>query len=103
MYHAGSFAEAGLAGAFDIAGFPDIIDVVQFCNFLSGPNLIAEGRVNRLSNLSNASFVARWTGTIRTPDGAPVRLTEIYQLRGDAQEPNNSAAWVVDVSEILLH
>jgi len=103
VYGAGSFAEAGMVGTAGTAGFGGIVDVAQFCGFLAGPTLIAEGTVRRISNLSNANFVARWTGTLTATDGTPTHLTEVYQLRADAQDPNNPATWVVDVSKVLLH
>ena len=104
VYHAASFADAGMAGTVDLAGYPGgIVDVGQFCGFLTGPNLIAEGVVHRVSVLSNASFTATWSGRLATPGGIAVGLTEKYQLGGDAHDPNNSASWVVHVSQILLH
>jgi hypothetical protein len=104
VYHAASFADAGMVGSFDFAGIPGgLVDVGKFCSFLTGPSLIAEGTVRRTSNLSNASFAVAWTGMLSTPAGAPVALTELYQLRASALDPNNSASWVVDVSRILLH
>jgi len=102
VYTAASFADAGMVGTAGTAGFGGIQDVTQFCSFLVGPALVAEGIVRRISNLSNASFVARWTGTLATPGGATTTLTEVYQLRADARDPNNPDLWVVDVSSILL-
>lgn len=103
VYGAGSFAEAGMVGTAGTAGVGGIVDVAQFCGFLAGPTLVAEGTVRRISNFSNANFVARWTGALTAADGTPTSLTEVYQLRADAQDPNNPATWVVDVSKVLLH
>ena len=103
VYHAASFADAGMVGTAGTAGFGGIVDVARFCDFLAGPTLVGEGTVRRISNFSNANFVARWTGGLSTPEGTSITLTEIYQLRADAQDPNNQASWVVDVSKVLLH
>lgn len=104
VYHATSFADAGLVGSFDFAGYPGgFVDVGKYCSFITGPNLIAEGAVRRVSNLSNASFAASWTGVLTTPSGGSIALTELYQLRASALDPNNSATWVLEVSRILLH
>jgi len=102
VYTAASFADAGMVGTAETAGFGGIVDLEQFCSFLEGPTLVAEGTVLRVSNFSNASFVARWTGALTTPGGGTTTLTEVYQLRADALDPNNADRWVVDVSSILL-
>lgn len=102
VYSAASFADAGMVGTAETAGFGGIVDVGQFCDFLEGPTLVAEGTVRRISNFSNASFAARWTGALTTTGGATTQLTEVYQLRADALDPNNPDLWVVDVSSILL-
>ena len=102
VYDAGSFAEAGMTGSVDIGGIGDIVDVGTFCSFLTGPQRIAEGTVQRVSVLSNASFSAHWVGTLEGVTGGPVRLTEVYQLGGDAHDPADASQFVVHVSRILL-
>jgi len=102
VYQASSFAEAGMTGTAEIGGLGDIVDFTQFCGFLEGPARIAEGSVRRVSNLSNASFTAHWVGTIQGVGGEDVKITELYQLGADAQDPNNTDAYVVHVSKILL-
>lgn len=105
VYEADSFADAGISGAFDTAGFGNVLsgDVSQFCAFLLGPQRIAEGTVRRVSNLSNASFSVSWTGKLETPGGGTLGLTEVYQLTADAQEPGDASQWSVNSSKILLH
>jgi len=102
IYRASSFAEAGLSGSFDFAGLGDIVDFTAFCNFLQGPQRVAEGVVRRASVFSNASFTATWTGEIQGVGGEDARLTERYQLGAEAQDPNNPATWVLHVSFINL-
>lgn len=102
IYRASSFAGTGLDGAFDFAGFPDLVDGVALCSFLAGPDRIAEGTVRRVSNLSNASFSVSWTGWIESADGDPIKLTEVYQLKADARNPGDSDEWRVNASKILL-
>ena len=102
VYEASSFADAGLGGSFDFAGLGDIVDFTAFCPFLTGPARVAEGTVRRLSNFSNASFVASWIGTIQGTDGQSYRLREAYQLGADAQDPNNPDEWTLHVSRIRL-
>lgn len=105
VYEADSFADMGIDGAFDTANINDVLsgDFAQFCSFLLGPQRIAEGTVRRVSNLSNASFAVRWTGTLETTDGGTVGLTEVYQLTADAQDPADTSQWSVNTSKILLH
>ena len=102
VYRASSFAEAGMTGIAEFGGIGNIVDFGQFCAFLEGPNRIAEGSVRRVSNSSNASFSAHWVGTIQGVNGEDVKLTEVYQLGADAQDPSNSDLWVLHVSKILL-
>lgn len=102
VYHAASPAEAGLAAPIDFFGFRNIVNLDLFCDFLSGPNLIAEGVVRRVSTFSAASFHARWTGTIRGVSGSDYHLTENYQLNADAHDPTNPDTFVQQVSSILL-
>lgn len=97
VYRASSFADAGLTGT-GLGG----ADIPKLCTFLAGPNLIAEGIVQHRQNLSNASFAAHWGGWITGVDGSEVKLTETFQLRADAHEPNDPAGWVVDVAKVLL-
>jgi hypothetical protein len=102
VYHAESPGEAGLAGDLSFFGFTDIVDVAQFCAFLSGPNLIAEGTVQSISTFSAASFHLRRTGTIQGVDGQDYHLTEAYQLNADAHDPNNPDTFEELVSRVSL-
>lgn len=102
VYHASSLAVAGLASDISFVGFADLVDIATFCNFLSGPNLIAEGTVSLLATFSFASFHARWEGTIQGVDGRDYRLTEIYQLNADIHDPNNPDTFTEPVVDILL-
>lgn len=103
VYAATSFADAGMVGSAETAGFGGIVDVGAFCAFLEGPALVASGSVRRVSTFSNASFAAHWTGAITDADGGGAHLTEVYQLGADAQDPNNPATWTVHASKILLN
>lgn len=103
VYEANSFADAGFDGSFDVAGIVDLEDFAAFCAFLVGPDRIAEGTVRRVSNLSNASFSVTWTGTLERVEGGRARLTELYQLTADAQDPGDNAHWSVNASKVLLH
>jgi hypothetical protein len=102
VYHAASPADAGLSASIDFFGFPNVVNFPVFCSFLAGPNLIAEGTVQRLSTFSAASFHARWTGSITGVDGTLYRLTEIYQLNADAHDPTNPATFAQQVASIRL-
>ena len=102
VYHAVSPADAGLSASIDFFGFLNIVDFPRFCSFLSGPNLIAEGTVQRLSTFSAASFHAQWTGSIIGVDGTDYHLTEIYQLNADAHDPTNPAPFEQRDASILL-
>ena len=104
VYEATSFADAGVSGSFGTANFFDVItgDVARFCAFLQSRALLAEGTVRRVSNASNASFAVTWTGTLDRINGGQATLTEVYQLKADAQDPNDTSRWVVHVSKILL-
>lgn len=102
VYHAGSPAEAALASGIDFFGFGNIVDLNQFCAFLTGPNRIAEGSVRRISTFSPASFHARWTGTIEGVDGRDYKLTEVYQLNADIHDPNNPDTFDQVVASIKL-
>lgn len=103
VYRAGSLADAGIVGTAETAGIGGIVNFGAFCAFIAGPTRIAEGTVRRVSVLSNASFSATWTGTIDAVSGGTVKLTELYQLGADAQDPSNPATFVVHVSKILLN
>jgi len=105
VYDSDSFADFGITGSFDTAGFLQFLlgDQAQFCSFLAGPQRIAEGMVRRVSNLSNANFSISWTGTLEKVGGGSIGLTEIYQLTADAKEPNDASQWRVNTSKILLH
>lgn len=104
VYEADSFADAGITGAFDFAGFSDILaDFPAFCAFLAGPDRVAEGTARRVSTLSNASFAVTWTGALERVDGGTARLTETYQLTADAREPGDTSQWAVHASKVLLH
>lgn len=103
VYHAATLAEAGiLSPGIDFLGFPDIVNLGTFCAFLEGPNLIAEGTVNRLTTFSFASFHGRWIGTIQGVDGREYRLTEVYQLNASVFDPNNPTTFTQPVSSIML-
>ena len=102
VYHAASPADAGLSAPIDFFGFSNVVDFGRLCSFLGGPNLIAEGTVQRLSTFSAASFHARWTGAITGVDGTAYHLTEIYQLNADAHDPSNPATFAQQVASILL-
>jgi len=102
IYHAASPADAGLAASINFFGFFDIFNGTAFCNFLTGPNRIAEGTVQRLSTFSLASFHARWTGRIQGVDGRDYQLTEVYELTADVHDPNNPDTFVEPVVRILL-
>lgn len=104
VYEADSFADAGITGAFDFAGFSDILaDFPAFCAFLAGPDRVAEGTARRVSTLSNASFAVTWTGALERVDGGTARLTEVYQLTADARDPGDTSDWAVHASKVLLH
>lgn len=102
VYDAGSPSEAGLVAGIDFFGQNDIVDVVQFCAFLAGPDRIAEGTVQRISTFSPASFHARWTGTIQGVDGRDYRLTEVYHLNADVHDPNNPDTFEQTVARVEL-
>ncbi len=102
VYHATSPADAGLESTINSFGFFNIVDGAKFCAFLSSPNLIAEGHVDRVQIVTNASYHARWTGMIQGVDGQQYHLTEIYQLNADAHDPNNPATFTEPVVSILL-
>lgn len=105
VYDSDSFADFGITGSFDTAGILQFIlgNQAQFCGFLAGPKRIAEGTVQRVSNVSNANFSVSWIGTLEKVGGGRVHLTEIYELTGSAHEPNDSSQWSVNNSKILLH
>lgn len=104
VYRASSFADAGIEGSFDFAGFGNVLaNLPAFCAFLAGPDRVAEGTVRRVANLSNASFAVSWTGQLERVGGGTVMLTELYQLIGDAQEPSDASQWSVSASKVLLH
>lgn len=102
IYRATSPADAGLAASINFFGFFDIFDGTQFCDFLRGPDRIAEGTVQRISTFSLASFHGRWTGTIQGVDGRDYHLTEVYELTADAHDPNNPDTFAEPVVRILL-
>jgi hypothetical protein len=102
IYRAGSPAEAGLAGDLNFFGFTDIADINQFCAFMSGPQLVAEGTVQSLSTFSAASFHLRRTGVVQGVDGQDYHLTEVYQLNADAHDPNNPDTFVELISSVTL-
>lgn len=76
--------------------FPDL------CGFLSGPTRVAAGVVRHTQTFTLASFAAHWGGTIRTPSGDPVHLSEIYQLTADIHDPNNPALWALNTAQVIL-
>lgn len=76
--------------------FPDL------CGFLAGPSRVAAGFVKHSQTFTHASFAAHWGGTIQTPAGGPVHLSEVYQLTADAHDPNNPAHWSLNAVQILL-
>lgn len=92
---ADSWVSVHRAGSLSDA-FPDL------CSFLAGPTVVAKGAVRHTQTLSNASFAAHWGGTIETPGGEAVHLSESYQLTADAHDPNNPALWSLNASRILL-
>lgn len=102
VYRAESPSDAGLSGNLSFFGFTEIADLAQFCAFLAGPNLIAEGTVQSISTFSAASFHLRRTGTIHGSDGQEYHLTEVYQLNADAHDPNNPDTFREIVSRISL-
>jgi hypothetical protein len=102
IYRASSPAEAGLAGDLNFFGFTDIVDVGQFCAFMSGPQLVAEGTVQSLSTFSAASFHLQRTGVVQGVDGQDYHLTEVYQLNADAHDPNNPDTFVELISRVSL-
>jgi hypothetical protein len=102
IYRASSPAEAGLAGDLNFFGFTDIADINQFCAFMSGPQLVAEGTVQSLSTFSAASFHLRRTGVVQGVDGQDYHLTEVYQLNADAHDPNNPDTFVELISSVTL-
>jgi len=102
VYRAESPSDAGLSGNLSFFGFTEIADLSQFCAFLAGPNLIAEGTVQSISTFSAASFHLRRTGTIEGLDGQDYHLTEVYQLNADAHDPNNPDTFKEIVSRISL-
>ncbi|HSJ14071.1 MAG TPA: hypothetical protein VK939_06635 [Longimicrobiales bacterium] len=103
VYRAESPGDAGLSGDLSFFGFADIADLSQFCAFLGGPNLIAEGTVQSISTFSAASFHLRRTGIIQGLDGQDYQLTEVYQLNADAHDPNNPDTFTEVVSRISLN
>ena len=103
LYNTSSLAEAGFEGGFDTAGLTGLVDLGKFCAFLTGEHRIAEGDVLRTSSFTNANFSATWRGTVQDLQGGTLHLTEVYELTGDAHDPNNPATWSVNVSKILLH
>jgi hypothetical protein len=92
---ADSWVSVHRAGSLGDA-FPDL------CGFLAGPTLIAKGFVGHTQTFTNASFAAHWGGTIETPAGGAIHLSEVYQLTADAHDPNNPATWSLNASHILL-
>lgn len=74
----------------------------DFCGFLGGPTLVAEGTVRHTQTLSNASFAAHWGGTVESEDGTTFQLSEVFQLTADAQDPNNADKFSTNASKILL-
>lgn len=102
IYHATSFADAGISSDLEFAGFANLADVGAFCAFIEGDRRIAEGIARRISTLSNASFTAHWTGKIQGVDGEQYGLTEVYQLGADAHAPNDASSFVEHVSSIRL-
>ena len=102
VYRAASPAEAGLSGELSFFGFADIADLGQFCAFMSGPQLIAEGTVRSISTFSAASFHLQRTGVIQGVDGQDHHLTEVYQLNADAHDPNNPDTFVEIISRVSL-
>lgn len=102
VYDAASPADAGFSTDFDSFGFFNLVDADAFCSFLSGPGLIAEGDVDRVQTVTNASFHVRWSGRIAGVDGRDYHLTEIYQLNADAHDPSNPDTFTEPVVDILL-
>jgi hypothetical protein len=102
VYRVDSPSDASLSGDLSFFGFDNIVDLTQFCAFLSGPDLIAEGTVQSISTFSAASFHLRRTGTIQGLDGEDYHLTENYQLNADAHDPNNPDTFTEIVSSISL-
>jgi hypothetical protein len=102
IYRASSPAEAGLGGDLNFFGFADIVDVNQFCAFMSGSQLVAEGTVRSMSTFSAASFHLRRTGVVQGVDGQDYHLTEVYQLNADAHDPNNPDTFVELISSVSL-
>jgi hypothetical protein len=102
IYRASSPAEAGLSGQLSFFGFADILDLDQFCAFMSGPQLVAEGTVQSISTFSAASFHVRRTGVVQGVDGQDYHLTEVYQLNADAHDPNNPDTFVELISSVSL-
>lgn len=102
VYRVASPSDASLSGDLSFFGFQDIQNISQFCAFLAGPSLIAEGTVQSISTFSAASFHLRRTGTIQGLDGQDYHLTEVYQLNADAHDPNNPDTFREIVSSISL-
>jgi hypothetical protein len=102
IYHVSSPSDAGLSGDINFFGFANVADFTQFCAFLEGPDLIAEGTVQSISTFSAASFHLRRTGTVQGVNGQAWHLTEIYQLNADAHDPNNPATFVELISRVSL-
>lgn len=102
IYRAGSPAEAGLAGPISFFGFGNLVDVGQFCAFMGGPSLIAEGTVQRISTFSLASFHGRWVGRLTGVDGRDYQLSEAYQLNAAIDDPNNPETFTEPVVQVLL-
>ncbi|MGH7540208.1 MAG: hypothetical protein ACRELC_04335 [Gemmatimonadota bacterium] len=102
VYRVTSPSDASLSGALAFLGFGDIVDVAEFCAFLTGPALIAEGTVQSISTFSAASFHLRRTGRVQGVDGQVYHLTEIYHLNADAHDPNNPDTFREIISSVQL-
>lgn len=74
------------------------------CGLVLSPEArVAAGTVRHDQVFTLASFKATWRGQVTGPDGAPLRLTEVYQLSADIHDPNNPDFWSLNASEILVH
>lgn len=101
VYHASSRTDAGILASINSAGFFQV-DLGVLCPFLTGPNLIAEGQVRRITTASAASFHGRWVGRIEGLNGEEYHLTEVYQLNADVHDPNNPDTFFEPVVRIDL-